>query len=233
MMFASDYLRTRPALQHAFQRLQVVLDRRLVLSELPVGHARLADKREHELAALCVGHDSHGVVDGDARLELDVMIQDAERVRLHESHPDLAERGVRNPLIAVPPDLGARQPCGPARQVPRVGGELVDLGRRASDGNADMQRVVHGTPCQMPQASALQDSADDALSGMDSHRRPELSEAEWVKPCEGNVREGRYLDESGQEERDPAETVRGEKAREEEGQGEWWSDENSEAGGAG
>src|SRR6266850_5561712 len=41
------------------------------------------------------------------------MVHDAERVALRESHPDLAERGVRDPLIAVPSDLGARQPCGP------------------------------------------------------------------------------------------------------------------------
>src|SRR5437016_3569406 len=73
------------------------------------------------------------------------MIHDAERVPLYESHPDLAERGVRDPLIAVPPDLGARQPCSPARQVPRVGGEVVDLGRPAGDVNADMVDVVHGT----------------------------------------------------------------------------------------
>src|SRR5881628_730548 len=138
-------LRARLALQQVFQRLQVVFDRRLVLSELPVGHPRLTDQRKHELAALSVGHDPHGIVDADARLELDVMIHDAERVPLHESHPDLAERGVRDPLIAVPPDLGARQPCGPAWQVPRVGGELVDLGRPASDENADMLNVVHGT----------------------------------------------------------------------------------------
>src|SRR6266513_3158610 len=73
------------------------------------------------------------------------MIHDAERVPLRESHPDLAERGVRDPLIAVLLDLGARQPCRPARQVPRVGGELVDLGRPAGDVNADMLDVVHGT----------------------------------------------------------------------------------------
>src|SRR2546425_11293734 len=73
------------------------------------------------------------------------MIQDAERVPLYESHPDLAERGVRDPLIAVPRDLGARQPCGPARQVPRVGGELVDLGSPAGDIHADMLDLAHGT----------------------------------------------------------------------------------------
>ena len=118
--------------------------RRLVLGELPVGHPRLADQREDELAALSVGHDPHGVVDGNARLEVDIVIHDSERVPLRESHSDPAERGVRDPLVTVPLDLGACQPCGPTRQVPRVGGELVDLGRRAGDVDADMLHVVHG-----------------------------------------------------------------------------------------
>src|SRR5207249_9246119 len=179
-------------------------------------------------------------------------IHDAKGVPWRESHPDLAERGVRDPFVAVRPDLRARQPCGPARQVPRVGGELVDLGRPASDGNADMQPVVHGTPCQMPQASlafvrSRSRATPEALVSAElcKTRPMTLFQAwisiaalssvrpKWGKPCEGNVREGRYLDESGQEERYPEATVRGEKAREEEGQGEWWSDENSEAGGAG
>src|SRR5437867_2836996 len=73
------------------------------------------------------------------------MIHDAERVPLHESHPDLAERSVRDPLIAVLLDLGARQPCGPTWQVSRIGSELVDLGWRAGDVDADMLDVVHET----------------------------------------------------------------------------------------
>src|SRR2546430_17337137 len=73
------------------------------------------------------------------------MIHDAERVLRRESHLDLAERGVRDPLVAVLPDLGASQPGGPARQVPRVGGERVDLGRSAGDVDADVVDVVHGT----------------------------------------------------------------------------------------
>ena len=73
------------------------------------------------------------------------MIHDAERAPRHESHPDLAERGVCDPLIAVLPDLGTRQPFGQARQVPRVVGELVDLGRPAGDVNANMLDVVYGT----------------------------------------------------------------------------------------
>src|SRR5258705_5165946 len=73
------------------------------------------------------------------------MIHDAQRIPLHESHPDLAERRVRDPFIAVLPDLGARKPCGPARQVSRVGSELVDLGWPAGDVDADMLDVMHGT----------------------------------------------------------------------------------------
>src|SRR5574341_1655784 len=88
------------------------------------------------------------------------MIHNAEGVWRCESHPDLAKWGVRDPLIAVPPDLGARQPCGPARQVPRVGGELVDLGRSARDVNADMLDVVHGTtPLERAGAEAEDESA--------------------------------------------------------------------------
>src|SRR5258705_11169945 len=81
------------------------------------------------------------------------MIHDAQRIPLHESHPDLAERRVRDPFIAVLPDLGARKPCGPARQVSRVGSELVDLGWPAGDVDASFRTfriVMYGlTSCHV------------------------------------------------------------------------------------
>src|SRR2546425_10560464 len=110
------------------------------------------------------------------------MIQDAERVPLYESHPDPAERGVRDPLIAVPPDLGARQPCGPARQVPRVGGELVDLGRPAGDVNADMLDVVHGT-------TSLGRAGSDAKDENAKARRHSRPAGQWLLRTASDTKE--------------------------------------------
>src|SRR5438128_246363 len=104
------------------------------------------------------------------------MIHDAERVPLHESHPDLAERGVRDPLIAVLPDLGARQPCGPARQVSRVGSELVDLGWPASDVDADMLDVVHRT-------TSLERAGSDAKDKNAKAPRHSRPARQWLLRC--------------------------------------------------
>jgi trehalose-phosphatase len=77
------------------------------------------------------------------------VIHDAESVPLGELRADCAERGIRNPRIAVLPDLRAHQPRRSARQVPRVGRELVHLGRRARDVHVDVLDVLDSTtPCE-------------------------------------------------------------------------------------
>src|SRR5260370_41438350 len=135
-------LKSSTCARAGFQRLQVILDRRLVRGERP---SDIPDWRISVKTSSLPAPFGTTRMDGNAGVERDVVIHDSERVARHESHPDRAERGVRDPVIAVSPDVGARQPCGPTRQVPRVGGELVDLDRRAGDVDADMLDVVHWT----------------------------------------------------------------------------------------
>src|SRR5215510_4412331 len=74
------------ALQERLERLQIVLDSRLVPGVLAVGDSRPMHQREHELAAISVGQDPHGIVDRRARFQGDVVIQDAKCVSLREPH---------------------------------------------------------------------------------------------------------------------------------------------------
>ena len=88
---------------------------------------------------------AHGIVEDDARLQRDVVIHDAEGVTLGELHADCAERGIRNPRIAVLPDLRAHQPRRPARQILRVGRE-----RCTPAGGRAMCTPMCWTSCMAP-----------------------------------------------------------------------------------
>jgi len=106
----------------------------------------LAKKAENELAPLATWHDPHGVVHDPTRRQFDLVIHHTEFVWRSEADPDLTERRIRHPRIALLPDVGPCQPSGPLREIARVGGKLIHLVRIAADEDADMANVVvHGS----------------------------------------------------------------------------------------
>jgi len=77
------------------------LDSCLVLLELLVRHSRPANQREQELTSFAMGDNTHGVMNADTRIELDVMIQNAELIFGCELDPRFPERGLDNPIITI------------------------------------------------------------------------------------------------------------------------------------
>src|SRR5699024_10122745 len=126
------------------ERREVLGDGGGVLSELLLGH-RPPAQREHDLARGVVeGHHPQRVEHGFAAREGDRVVHDPVDVLGDEADQHPSHRRVHRPLGDLALHLAAGEAPGPARQVPRIGGEGVHLAPGAVDDDVEMTGAAGG-----------------------------------------------------------------------------------------
>lgn len=129
--------------QNGFEIFQILFNGRDVVEKFFAGLAGLAEQGENKFASLPTGDDPHGIMNRDARFQLDVVVQDAELVFLGEFNSRFAEGRVHDPRVAVPSNGRAGESRRPLRKIPRIGRKRINVGRRAFDGDADVSDGLH------------------------------------------------------------------------------------------